>query len=82
MIEDKQGYPIVNFRLPKDKKEYELYNKIAEEFYKNGQIKANSIGTFARFCMRVVSGQYLENWRQGVVDTLESKQNGGPGQSR
>jgi hypothetical protein len=32
--------------------------------------------------MRVVSGQYLENWRQGVVDTLESKQNGGPGQSR
>jgi hypothetical protein len=36
MIEDKQGYPIVNFRLPKDKKEYELYNKIAEEFYKNG----------------------------------------------
>jgi hypothetical protein len=55
MIEDKQGYPIVNFRLPKDKKEYELYNKIAEEFYKNGQIKANSIGTFARFCMRVVS---------------------------
>jgi hypothetical protein len=46
----------INFRLPKDKKEYELYNKIAEEFYKNGQIKANSIGTFARFCMRVVSG--------------------------
>jgi arginyl-tRNA--protein-N-Asp/Glu arginylyltransferase len=74
MIKDKQGYPIVNFRV--DQKEYELYKKISEEFYKNGSLQQNSIGSFARFCTRAITNEYLEQWRKGVADAMEKQQNG------